>query len=162
MELLSGARGYLVVDERMRDALRTELASTSPDGSLLREYASAHVALASDAVRRLGTPEARESGRPRGPATSAATVDETGAPAPAPTPVGPPRRPTGNQLRTVTVAGAESCRFCGGALPAGRQITFCPHCGQNLTVINCAACGTELELGWTYCTTCGRAVTASE
>jgi hypothetical protein len=153
LELLSGARGYLVVDDRMRDALRKELASANPDPSVLREFAAAHVALASDAVRRLDTIEGRDGARSEPtPAAPPAT------PAPA-----SPRRTTGSQPRTVTVAGTgEPCRFCGGALPSGRQLTFCPHCGQNLTVINCAACGTELELGWNYCTTCGRAVATTE
>jgi hypothetical protein len=50
----------------------------------------------------------------------------------------------------------ERCRSCDGALPEGRAITFCPHCGQNLTTMNCPACGSELELGWNFCPTCGR------
>jgi hypothetical protein len=153
LELLSGARGYLVVDDRMRDTLRKELGSGSPDPSVLREFAAAHVALASDAVRRLDTPEGRESARAAPtPTTTPAVATAAGA-------TTMPRRGPSSQPRTVAVASAgESCRFCGGALPPGRQITFCPHCGQNLTVINCAACGTELELGWSYCTTCGRTV----
>jgi predicted amidophosphoribosyltransferase len=61
-------------------------------------------------------------------------------------------RPT----NTIVPQAGEQCRYCNGALPAGRRITFCPHCGQNLTVVNCLACGTELELGWKFCTTCGR------
>jgi double zinc ribbon protein len=153
LELLSGARGYLVVDDRMRDALRKELGSGNPDPSVLREFAASHVALASDAVRRLDTPEGRET--VRADPTLAATPAVASAAASATT----PRRGPSSQPRTVAVAAAgEACRFCGGALPPGRQITFCPHCGQNLTVINCAACGTELELGWSYCTTCGRTV----
>jgi double zinc ribbon protein len=151
LELLSGARGYLVVDDRMRDTLRKELGSGNPDPSVLREFAASHVALASDAVRRLDTPEGRESAR----------AEPTPAAAPAMAAVSAPstRRGPSSQPRTVAVAAAgEPCRFCSGALPPARQITFCPHCGQNLTVINCAACGTELELGWSYCTTCGRTV----
>src|ERR1044071_4207078 len=50
----------------------------------------------------------------------------------------------------------ERCRSCDGALPEGRAITFCPHCGQNLTTMNCPACGSELELGWKFCPACGR------
>jgi hypothetical protein len=157
LELLSGARGYLVVDDRMRDTLRKELASANPDPSVLREFAGAHVALASDAVRRLDTLEGRDGARPE--PTPAAPP----AAAPTAVPATTPRRGPSSQPRTVTVAAAgEPCRFCGGALPPGRQITFCPHCGQNLTVINCAACGTELELGWSYCTTCGRSVATAE
>ena len=178
LELLSGARGYLVVDERMRDALRKELGSGSPDPSVLRDFASAHVALASDAVRRLDTPEGRDGARAGAleSSGSGATVRQgrritasgtSGTHEPAATPTQAPvisatvtpRRGSTSQTRTVAVAaGGEPCRFCGGALPPGRQITYCPHCGQNLTVINCGACGTELELGWGYCTTCGRAV----
>jgi hypothetical protein len=161
LELLSGARGYLVVDDRMRDTLRKELGSGSPDPSVLREFASAHVALASDAVRRLDTPEGRESARSE--PTPAATPVVARVATPAASAATTPRRGPSTQPRTVAVAATgESCRFCGGALPPGRQITFCPHCGQNLTVINCAACGTELELGWSYCTTCGRTVAAPE
>jgi hypothetical protein len=51
-----------------------------------------------------------------------------------------------------------SCRYCTSSLPEGRQITYCPHCGQDLTVQQCQACSTELELGWKFCTTCGRSV----
>jgi hypothetical protein len=179
LELLSGARGYLVVDERMRDAFRKELGSGKPDPSVLRDFASAHIALASDAVRRLDTPEGRDSakgeasdtpgssasGRPsraRTTASSSMSAPESGA-TPSHAAVSAatvtPRRGSSSQTRTVAVAATgEPCRFCGGSLPPGRQITYCPHCGQNLTVVNCAACGTELELGWGYCTTCGRAV----
>jgi double zinc ribbon protein len=153
LELLSGARGYLVVDDRMRDTLRKELGSGNPDPSVLREFAASHVALASDAVRRLDTPEGRESARAEPSPAATPAVASAAASAT------PPRRGPSSQPRAVAVAAAgEPCRFCGGDLPPGRQITFCPHCGQNLTVINCAACGTELELGWSYCTTCGRTV----
>jgi len=54
----------------------------------------------------------------------------------------------------------ERCRACDGALPEGRAITFCPHCGQNLTTMNCPACGSELELGWKFCPACGRPATS--
>jgi predicted amidophosphoribosyltransferase len=62
--------------------------------------------------------------------------------------------------RVITVSAGGSCRYCGGALPEGRRITYCPHCGQNLTIQHCPACGTELEIGWKFCTTCGRSVAA--
>jgi predicted amidophosphoribosyltransferase len=57
-----------------------------------------------------------------------------------------------------TIAASGDCHYCGGHLPDGRRITFCPHCGQNLTVPHCPACSTELELAWKFCTTCGRGV----
>ena len=58
----------------------------------------------------------------------------------------------------AAVNDEHSCRYCGGALPVGRKVTFCPHCGQNLTVRHCPACSSELEIGWKFCVTCGRSV----
>jgi hypothetical protein len=59
--------------------------------------------------------------------------------------------------RPITIAPTgENCPFCRGHLPAGRQVSFCPHCGQDLTVVHCPACGSELERGWKFCVTCGR------
>ncbi len=73
---------------------------------------------------------------------------------PPPTPTPTPGAPMANPQR---LAGG-SCRYGAGALPEGRRIVFCPHCGQNLTIQHCPACSTELEMGWKFCTTCGRAV----
>jgi hypothetical protein len=50
------------------------------------------------------------------------------------------------------------CRYCNGTLPEGRTVKFCPHCGQNLQVHNCPACGAELETGWQFCIACGKGV----
>lgn len=55
-------------------------------------------------------------------------------------------------------ASGAPCRYCGGALPEGRGVVFCPHCGHNVTVQHCPACGTELEVEWKFCITCGRDV----
>src|SRR5215510_8104013 len=52
-ELLSGARDYLVVDDGMRDALRTELASTNPDPSAFKKFASASITFSPTALRSL-------------------------------------------------------------------------------------------------------------
>src|SRR5919109_1375773 len=41
MELLTGARGYLDVDERLRDELSKELAAQSPEPSRVRDFADA-------------------------------------------------------------------------------------------------------------------------
>ena len=76
----------------------------------------------------------------------------------------PPAAPASRPQTVVGAGGQRSivaagpCRYCEGELPEGRTITFCPHCGQNLTVLNCPACGTELDVSWRFCTTCGRAV----
>jgi hypothetical protein len=58
----------------------------------------------------------------------------------------------------LNVAVPEGCPFCGGTLPEGRTVNYCPSCGNNLSVSRCPACGSELEKGWKYCVTCGRSV----
>ena len=138
MQLLSGTRGYLIVDDRMRDALERELASPNPDPGAFRQFADAQVALSPAAVQKLGhTPEgAVEAAR-----SSVSTV----------------RLSTPASMAAAAVAADEArCRYCSGKLPQGRKVVFCPHCGQNLTVINCSACGAEAEVGWKYCVSCGR------
>ena len=58
-------------------------------------------------------------------------------------------------------APRPGCRFCGQMLPEGREVTFCPHCGQNLKVRRCPGCSAEIEPAWKFCVTCGRATGAS-
>lgn len=136
MELLTGARGYLDVDEVLRDALGKELAAMSPEPSRVRDFAEAQVAINADALATI--PERR-------PSTEAAASPEAvrygGAP----------------PLGAVRGSAGSRCRYCGGALPNTRSLNFCPHCGQNLQVLNCPACGAEVEAGWRFCVACGKA-----
>ena len=54
----------------------------------------------------------------------------------------------------VPVATAR-CSYCGGSLPAGRAVHFCPHCGQSQLVGQCPRCKAEVEYGWRHCVSCG-------
>lgn len=170
LELLSGAHGYLVVDDRMRDTLSAQLALPEPDLSVIRKFAAEHVAFAPEALHRLEA-DARATGA-QGVLRSAPpqrTPERTPRMGPTRTGSGAmpaiPTAPTaglpneGHSRRTpppVDVGSGELCLFCKGELPAGRQISFCPHCGQDLTVRHCPACGGELERHWKFCVTCGR------
>ena len=267
--LLSGERGYLVVDRDMRESLTRELESSNPDTSLFRAFNDRSVTVAPDALAML-EPAARQSddarmatpaqparnapvaparggsnnraapsqqqpargrsgglGTPPAPSFSAALPvagmplppappqqvrpaapqspgympppDPLPPPAAPRAPAPPPRAPAApmasspaaarggpahgpgapaptfsgfrggvtnspahdmaSTRRSITAAALGGrCRYCSGTLPDGRQLTFCPHCGQDLTVQQCPACSTELELGWKFCTTCGRGV----
>jgi Double zinc ribbon len=180
-ELLSGARDYLVVDEKMRDVLRAELASTNPDPSAFKQFAGSTVSLAPSALRSLEVgPDEDAAGRtstpPSGPKTQArprfvppdavASVSVGGAAAAAPvarqsapsgTPsVGTPSSQPVIAPKAIVPQAGERCRVCNEELPPGRPVTFCPHCGQNVTTMNCPACGSELEVGWKFCPVCGR------
>jgi hypothetical protein len=170
-ELLSGARDYLIVDDRMRDALRAELATTNPDPSTFKQFANASVALSPNALRSLSIGPDEEAPRVSSPVVGRTSERmAVNAPAarpltPAPLPPLPPPPAAAASTpapepsitpRPVVPQAGERCRSCNEALPAGRAITFCPHCGQNVTTMNCPACGSELEVGWKFCPTCGR------
>ncbi|MDB4882023.1 MAG: Double zinc ribbon [Gemmatimonadetes bacterium] len=204
LELLSGGRGYLAVDDRMRDELGAALRSPNPDPSVIRNFSSARVALAPEMLEKLeerstGAPAAEADGPPlsipvtrlkepdtapfRASATATSTAGTPMAASSSASPVAPnpssasptapratgsmtsaasasagARRPT----RPITVSPTgEQCPHCKGELPAGREIVFCPHCGQDLTVLHCPACGSELEHGWKFCVTCGRSAASA-
>ena len=137
MEMLTGAKGYLDVDERLRDQLGRELALPSPEPSRVRDFADAHVSINQAALAALsdGQGEQASSGVPRTPSRAFNPV---------------PATPTSGSV--------PRCRYCGGDLPPGRTLHFCPHCGQNLQVKNCPACGAEVEESWKFCVACGKAV----
>ncbi len=166
LELLAGPRGYLVVDDKMRDTLAAQLAAPEPDPSVIRAFASSHVALAPEWLHLLDaqTRASGVQGAVGGTATPthSATTRLTGSggfaagntptmSAPPPTEASPRRA-----AKPIAIAVGEHCTYCNGELPAGRQISFCPHCGQDLTIVHCPACGSELERGWKFCVTCGR------
>lgn len=100
-------------------------------------------------------PSATETPPPPPPAPTRRAAEES-APAPT-TPKVPSSMPVARQNPVRAHAG-EPCRFCGGALPEGRSIVFCPTCGHNLTINHCPACNSELEVGWKFCITCGREI----
>ncbi|MEP6492621.1 MAG: zinc ribbon domain-containing protein [bacterium] len=169
-ELLSGARDYLIVDDRMRDALRAQLAAVNPDPSAFKQFAEASVALSPAALRSLEAGPLDDL-TPRSMAVPTSELPPVGMPpARTPTPIatiaaaprlagsGPVPVPA---TATMVPAVGERCRACDQELPAGRAITFCPHCGQNVTTVNCTGCGSELELKWKFCPTCGRPAAVS-
>jgi double zinc ribbon protein len=136
--LLSGERGYVVSDPAMQESLTAVLATGK--GTLsYRAYAAALIELAPDAVRELDAEQSRSGEqRPQTPTVSPAVRPKAAAP--------------------LAIVSDAPCMFCGGDFPTGRPITFCPHCGMNVTVKLCPACSAELEVGWKFCPTCGRGV----
>jgi hypothetical protein len=148
--LLAGEKGFVRADPAMQNRLKTELESTHADTGLFREYADARISLVPDAVQRLGisipaqnaggyiarTPAANGNGGRSGEGTESTTSFTV-----------PP---------VTAMEVPDGCRFCGGTLPDGRQVTYCPHCGQNLAAKHCAGCGVELDPVWKYCVNCGK------
>lgn len=130
--------------------LRGELAGPNPDLSLLREHGDALVTLA-------GVPVARalmaDSGREYAPPGAA----PPGGPPAAP----PPGRDPAKETTAPDPSHTLRCSACGGALPAGRAVKFCPFCGAGQTPGRCPACGAEIEAEWRHCIGCGAALRRS-
>jgi len=185
--LLSGERDYLMTDPEMRDKLKAEVESPHMDPGAFREFAASKVSLAPEALRRIraltvpgdapdessapaagseakSTAPAREQGSTPAVNATFPVASPGGSPAsPAPSPPLPSREASAHApaaLSSMMNAGpvAEGCRFCGGTLPEGRTVIYCPHCGNNLSISRCPACGSEIEKGWKFCATCGRGV----
>jgi RNA polymerase subunit RPABC4/transcription elongation factor Spt4 len=129
--LLSGERGYVQGDAAMQRALSGDTKIS------YRNFAASLIEISPDAVQRLDE-TMRRSGRPTTPTVSPVASPRAAAP--------------------TTIVASGPCGFCGGALPEGRRITFCPYCGQNVTVKLCPACSAELEVDWSFCPVCGREV----
>lgn len=178
MRLLSGARGFLQGEPEMQAALQAELESPNPDLSIFRAWGTASVSISATAVRALDSqspPEVRVSqpmstrqaemaGRATveltaSSAAPAAVASPPSSPVIAPKPAAPPPPMPARPVEPPPArASGPGCRYCGGELPEGRDAHFCPHCGQNLSVKQCPACSTELEVEWQFCITCGRQV----
>ena len=166
--LLSGERGYLFADELMQDDLRAELASPNPDLAAYRAYGNARITLALEPTRRAleAMPPAEVSAVEPAAAGDAAPPPKPARAAPAEPPrpaalrpLSPPApRPPDPSAATPPRPSRPGCRYCGQALPEARDAHFCPSCGQNLRVRRCGACSAELEEGWKFCVSCGRAV----
>jgi hypothetical protein len=141
--LLSGEKGYIRADQTMQDRLRKEMSSPNADVGAFRDYAETRISLAPDALQKLGV--AIPSQNSGGYATGRAGNGDGG---------------DSGQTSFVVAGGAstevESCKFCGGTLPDGRKVIYCPHCGQNLAAKHCAGCGAELDPVWKFCVNCGR------
>lgn len=114
----------------IRPAARPAPAAPSPPPSEIAARATEEISVAGATTRPASAAPMRE--RAPGPVARSAAA---------------PSRPT-----------PPGCRYCGGELPAGRDVHFCPHCGQNLTIKQCPACSTELEVAWHFCVNCGRQV----
>jgi len=138
--LLSGEKGYVRADKAMQDRLKQEMTSAHADVGAFRDYAETRISLAPDALQKLGVSVPTQN-----PGGYAVGNGNGGAPAQA-----------GSSFVVPGTEADVACRFCGGTLPEGRSVTYCPHCGQNLSAKHCAGCGSELDPLWKFCINCGK------
>lgn len=154
LRLVAGERGYLrTVPPEAAERCRSELAQVTPDLAVLDEVAGATVQITSLAAAQIvdngedgedhGVGEVSGDGAV-GPIRSVESAPAVPPPAPPPSSPSPP--------------SSLPCRHCNHAVPAGRQVVFCPWCGSRLLPFTCSRCQTELESEWRHCITCGTEV----
>ena len=171
LRLLAGEGGYVeVYPVDVREALGREAAAANPETGLFREFPDASVLLAPERVAEvLGTEVPRvaelEAVTDLAPLQPPESADESTDQAAGEDEAVPFMLEEGVEAEAEPVArpremsAGTPCPYCGGALPVGRTVLFCPHCGQNIGVVHCPACGTELDVGWQWCIACGTKMT---
>lgn len=142
LRLLSGERGYLVLDPAgAQEELRRELAAPNPILGIYRDYADAAVRLnrapAQPPAPAITPASERPIAVPAEPAAAAAAAVQRQAPTAAP-----------------AAAPAVACTSCREVLPRGRAARFCPFCGTRQPE-RCRGCGGALEEQWRFCIDCG-------
>ena len=183
LRLCAGEGGYAHTEPPEALALfQAEVASPNPDLAVLGRTAGAALILAPRRVAEaLAAPadlhqeyappspnsDRMDSSAHPGPAASSGPIesveiidtddalplDDVRVPQPA-----PPRPEAGAEDDETTTPAGERCSFCGGTLPVGRIVNFCPHCGQSQSITQCPECRSEVEIGWRHCITCGFAL----
>src|SRR5215467_14034347 len=73
LQLYSGAREYLVVNDEMRERLAHELSAANPDPRVFREFSTSRVALSPAAIRRFESGAVTESALVGAATTASAT-----------------------------------------------------------------------------------------
>jgi predicted RNA-binding Zn-ribbon protein involved in translation (DUF1610 family) len=171
LRLVAGERGYLdVFPAEVRETFASEAGATNPETGIFRQFPEATALLAPERVAEVRggalqprdepgiepEPDFMPSERDEEPAGDEDDAserppfmladdadDEAGRPA----------------ARPRAMTASTPCSYCGANLPVGRAVLFCPHCGQNVGVVHCQTCGAELDVGWTFCISCGQKVT---
>jgi hypothetical protein len=175
LRLCAGEGGYAHTEPPEALALfQAEVASRNPDLGVLDRARAAALILAPRRVAEVLSAPAdlhqEYAPPPPAPATvsnapierveivdadDALPLDDDRVPPPAPA-----EPELGSEEDEATESTGARCSFCGGALPTGRVVNFCPHCGQSQSVTQCPECRSDVEIGWRHCITCGFALGA--
>ncbi|HEX9282465.1 MAG TPA: zinc ribbon domain-containing protein [Gemmatimonadales bacterium] len=164
LRLLAGERGYASLEPgEVREALEREAGESNPDTALFRQFPDAILSLNRLAAERFlrgdrayappspPPPESAEAAEREEQEEEDEVVKEEEKEAGA----------AGSASPFELVEQSETprqCPYCGETLPGGRKVNFCPQCGQPPSgELRCPACGSEVDVGWGYCVSCGRA-----
>lgn len=180
LRLAGGEGGYMSTEpEAVGQRFAMEAVSTNPELAVLREFKDACLMFVPGPLMKvLSGASADEEWAPPGtrtpvpaPPPPSAPVPESRAPQPAPLRAPEPRTnapaasarpaaprttaPAPSPPPSPTSPTSPRCPSCSRGLPAGRRVSFCPHCGQGQAVGHCARCGADADLAWQFCADCG-------
>ena len=158
LRLLAGERGYASLQPmEIQEALQREAGEKNPDTGLFRQFPDAVLSLNRLAAERFL----------RGDRAFAPPSPPPLSPEPPDLAPGEDEEPPGSEKAPLAGAAFElaeqtesprQCPYCGETLPGSRKVNFCPQCGQPPSgELRCPACGGEMDVGWRYCVSCGRA-----
>ncbi len=176
LRFASGEGGFASTEpDPVRVRFATEVQSPNPDLSVLREFRDAVFVLqpiplarvlsgasADDAYAPPRPVQERVEQTPKAEEPEDAVIVEAGSgldvdaalPFDAVRSAPPAPAPVTSPLPEPVKAGVR-CSYCGGSLPAGRAVHFCPHCGQSQLQGQCPKCKADVEYGWRHCVSCG-------
>ena len=158
LRLLAGERGYASLEPaEVREALEREAGEKNPDTGLFRQFPDAVLSLNRLAAERFlrgdraFAPPSPPPLNPEPPDVAAGEDDEA---------AGSEKAPLAGAAFELAEQSESprQCPYCGETLPGSRKVNFCPQCGQPPSgELRCPACGGEMDVGWRYCVSCGRA-----
>lgn len=140
LRLAAGEGGYATTEPSdVAAVFRAQAGSPNPDLDLVRSLGNTRIVLTAAAWRLL----------------DAGTHDDYAPPAP-PDPTPPFLIAPDELAASPPEATGPACEFCGGTLPDGRVVNYCPHCGESQSQPHCPACGQDIEPAWHHCVACGQ------
>jgi len=183
LRLCAGEGGFVrMQSEDIGQLFRDQLESPNPDLSVLGDHAKAEMVLGTEPLAHalgpgpdeayappeedqvlsddepLDLPPSRPALVPSAPTPRPLTFTADPTPPSVPMIPPPPRMTAEPEPPPRRRDSGVRCGFCGGRLPGGRAVNFCPHCGENQAFTRCPECQSELELGWRHCINCGHTV----
>jgi predicted RNA-binding Zn-ribbon protein involved in translation (DUF1610 family) len=156
MRLCAGEGGFARTEpDEVRAKFVAEVRSSNPDLEIVQRYGNAVLSL---------EPKPLALALNHEPGLAFAPPDHSGRLSMEEAAATLPELPSVEPLRVdAESAGARGdgipqCGLCGHALPRGRVVHFCPHCGASQALNRCPACQSEVEAGWRHCIKCGATV----
>ena len=152
LRLCAGEGGFAQTEpDEVRAEFAAQIASSNPDLTIAYRFENAVVSLEPKPLAQVLGPESDLAFAP--PASLLPPPEEAPPALPDLSSVEPYE--TVPEPEPATAAAGSRCTHCGGSLPAGRAVKFCPHCGGGQAPLLCPECHATLEPEWRHCVSCG-------